>query len=187
MKALHLQELLIRFFNEHLRQQRQVSLHTVLAYRDTFRLLLRFLKRTYHLRPATLELSGLNPDRVLAFLAYLEQQRANSMRSRNARLAAIRSFAHYAEDTLGPDLPESIRRLLAIPIKRHTRPILGFLTRAEIQAVLAAAGESWTGRRDYLLFLLLYNTGARISEILALRVQDVRATDGRYLDLRGKG
>ena len=187
MKALHLQELLIRFFNEHLRQQRQVSLHTVLAYRDTFRLLLRFLKRTYHLRPATLELSGLNPDRVLAFLAYLEQQRANSVRSRNARLAAIRSFAHYAEDTLGPDLPESIRRLLAIPIKRHTRPILGFLTRAEIQAVLAAAGESWTGRRDYLLLLLLYNTGARISEILALRVQDVRATDGRYLDLRGKG
>jgi integrase/recombinase XerD len=87
MKALHLQELLIRFFNEHLRQQRQVSLHTVLAYRDTFRLLLRFLKRTYHLRPATLELSGLNPDRVLAFLAYLEQQRANSVRSRNARLA----------------------------------------------------------------------------------------------------
>ena len=187
MKALHLQELLIRFFNEHLRQQRQVSPHTVLAYRDTFRLLLRFLKRTYHLRPATLELSGLNPDRVLAFLAYLEQQRANSVRSRNARLAAIRSFAHYAEDTLGPDLPESIRRLLAIPIKRHTRPILGFLTRAEIQAVLATAGESWTGRRDYLLFLLLYNTGARISEILALRVHDVRATDGRYLDLRGKG
>jgi site-specific recombinase XerD len=187
MKALPLQELLIRFFNEHLRQQRQVSPHTVLAYRDTFRLLLRFLKRTYHLCPATLELSGLNPDRVLAFLAHLEQQRANSVRSRNARLAAIRSFAHYAEDTLGPDLPESIRRLLAIPVKRHTRPILGFLTRAEIQAVLAAAGESWTGRRDYLLFLLLYNTGARISEILALRVRDVLATDGRYLDLRGKG
>jgi len=187
MKALHLQELLIRFFNEHLRQQRQVSRHTILAYRDTFRLLLRFLKRTYHVCLATLELSGLSPGRVLAFLAHLEQQRSNSVRSRNARLAAIRSFAHYVEDTLGPDLPESIRRLLAIPIKRHTRPILGFLTRAEIQAVLAAAGESWTGRRDYLLFLLLYNTGARISEILALRMRDVLATDGRYLALQGKG
>ena len=187
MKALHFQELLIRFFNEHLRQQRQVSPHTVLAYRDTFRLLLHFLQRTYHVCPATLELSGLNPDRVLAFLAHLEQQRANSVPSRNARLAAIRSFAHYAENTLGPDLPESVRRLLAIPIKRHTRPILGFLTRPEIQAVLAAAGESWTGRRDYLLFLLLYNTGARISEILALCVRDVLASDGRSLDLRGKG
>ena len=109
MKALHLQELLIRFFNEHLRQQRQVSRHTILAYRDTFRLLLRFLKRTYHVCLATLELSGLSPGRVLAFLAHLEQQRSNSVRSRNARLAAIRSFAHYVEDTLGPDLPESIR------------------------------------------------------------------------------
>jgi integrase len=75
---------------------------------------------------------------VLAFLVHLERQWANSVCSRNARLAAIRSFAHYAEDTLGPDLPESICRLLAISIKRHTRPILGFLTRAEIQAVLAA-------------------------------------------------
>ncbi len=187
MKAINLQELLIRFFSEHLREQRHVSRHTILAYRDTFRLLLRFLKRIYRVCPATLELSGLSPERVLAFLTYLEQQRANSVRSRNARLAAIRSFAHYAEDTLGPDLPEPIRRLLAIPIKRHTRPILGFLTRPEVQAVLAAAGESWTGRRDYLLFLLLYNTGARISEILALRVRDVLVTDGRYLDLQGKG
>ena len=187
MKALLLQELLIRFFDEHLRQQRQVSPHTVLAYRDTFRLLLRFLKRTYHVCPATLELGGLAAERVLAFLAHLEQQRANSVRSRNARLAAIRSFAHYAEDMLGPDLPESIRRLLAIPIKRHTRPILGFLSRPEIQAILAATGESWTGRRDYLLFLLLYNTGARISEILALRVQDVLKTDAQYLELLGKG
>jgi integrase/recombinase XerD len=187
MKTINLQELLIRFFNEHLRQQRQVSRHTILAYRDTFSLLLRFLKRTYRVCLATLELSGLSPEHVMAFLAYLEQQRSNSVRSRNARLAAIRSFAHYAEDTLGPDLPAPTRRLLAIPIKRQTRPILGFLTRAEVQAILAAAGQNWTGRRDYLLFLLLYNTGARISEILALRLRDVLATDGQYLLLQGKG
>jgi integrase/recombinase XerD len=187
MKPILLQELLVRFFNENLRQQRQVSRHTILAYRDTFRLLLGFLKRTYRVCPSTLELSGLSPERVLAFLDHLEQQRANSVRSRNARLAAIRSFAHYAEDMLGPDLPESIRRLLAIPIKRYTQPILGFLTRTEIQAVLAAAGEGWTGRRDYLLFLLLYNTGARISEILVLRVRDALACDGRSLELWGKG
>ena len=187
MKALNLQKHLHRFFSEHLRQQRQVSRHTILAYRDTFRLLLRFLKRTYRLRPATLELHGLTAARVLAFLTYLEEERSNSVRSRNARLAAIRSFAQYAADTLGPDLPEAIRRLLAIPIKRHTRPILGFLTRPEVEAILAAAGESWTGHRDYLLFLLLYNTGARISEILALRVRDVLVTDGRCLVLQGKG
>jgi site-specific recombinase XerD len=187
MKTISLHDLLIRFFSEHLAQQRQVSRHTILAYRDTFRLLLRFFKATYRLTPVTLELSGLSPDRVMAFLAHLEQERTNSVRSRNARLAAIRSFAHYAEDTLGPDLPGSIRRLLAIPIQRHTRPILGFLTRGEVEAILAATGETWAGRRDYLLFLLLYNTGARISEILALRVRDALLADGRYLALQGKG
>jgi integrase/recombinase XerD len=178
---------LIRFFSEHLGQQRQLSRHTVLAYRDTFRLLLRFLKRTYHLSPATLALSDLTPQRSLAFLAHLEQERANSVRSRNARLAALRSFVRYAADTLGPGLPESLRRLLAIPVKRYHRPLLGFLTQAVVEAILATAGETWTGRRDYLLFLLLYNTGARISEILSLRVRDVLVTDGRSLTLQGKG
>jgi integrase/recombinase XerD len=187
MKAFNLQSLLIHFFSDYLGQQRQLSRHTVLAYRDTFRLLLRFLKRTYHLAPATLELSELTPKRILAFLAYLEQERANSVRSRNARLAALRSFARYAKDTLDPDLPASMRRLLAIPVKRYHRPLLGFLTRAEVEAILAAAGETWTGRRDYLLFLLLYHTGARISEILSLRVRDVLVTDGRSLTLQGKG
>src|SRR6266536_460235 len=187
MKIINLQELLVRFFSDHLRQQRQVSRHTILAYRDTFRLLLRFLKRTYRISPATLELSGLSSERILAFLAHLEQQRANSVRSRNARLAAIRSFVHYAEDMLGPELPGSIRRLLAIPIKRHTRPVLGFLTRLETEAILAAASQTWTGRRDYLLFLLLYNTGARKTEILSLRVRDVLVADAQYLTLLGKG
>ena len=78
MKAINLHELLIRFFSEHLRQQRHVSRHTLLAYRDTFRLLLRFLKRTYHICPATLELSGLSPERVLAFLVHLEQERTTA-------------------------------------------------------------------------------------------------------------
>jgi integrase/recombinase XerD len=187
IKAIRLSDLLVRFFSEHLRQQRQLSQHTILAYRDTFRLLLRFFKRTYHITPATLELSALSPERVLAFLTHLEQHRSNSVRSRNARLAALRSFVHYAEDLLGPDLPQPVRRLLAIPAKRHTRPILGFLTRAEVEAILAATGKNWTGRRDYLLFLLLYNTGARISEILGVRVREVLAADCRHLVLQGKG
>ena len=93
MKTIRLYDLLIRFFSEHLRQQRNVSQHTILAYRDTFRLLLRFLKRTYHLPPATVDLSAVTPERVLAFLAHLEQNQNKSGRSRNARLAAIRSFS----------------------------------------------------------------------------------------------
>ena len=187
MKTSRLYDLLMRFFSEHLGQQRNVSRHTILAYRDTFRLLLRFLKRTYHLPPANVDLSAVTPERVLAFLAHLEQNQNNSVRSRNARLAAIRSFIRYAEDLLGPDLPGPVRRLLAIPFKRHTRPVLGFLNRAEVEAILTAAGQDWTGRRDHLLFLLLYNTGARISEILGLRVRDVLAADCRHLALQGKG
>jgi integrase/recombinase XerD len=91
---MNLCDLLIRFFSEHLRQQRRVSRHTLLAYRDTFRLLLRFLKQRYRIPPATLPLSGLNAERVLGFLAHLEEKRSNSVRTRNVRLAAIRSFVH---------------------------------------------------------------------------------------------
>jgi integrase/recombinase XerD len=182
-----LADLLTRYFSEHLRQLRNVSPHTIAAYRDTFRLLLRFFRQTYRTPPARLELRALSAARVLAFLRYLEEARHNDTRSRNARLAAIRAFVHYAEDGLGPDLPEASRRILAIPLKRHTKPVLGFLTRPEIEALLATTGQDWTGRRDHLLFLLLYNTGARISEVLNLRVRDVLAADCRHLALQGKG
>jgi integrase/recombinase XerD len=187
MKSVRLADLLTRYFSEHLHQHRNVSPHTIAAYCDTFRLLLRFFKQAYRTPPARLELRELNAPRVLAFLTHLEATRHNGIRSRNARLAAIHAFVHYAEDGLGPDLPEPTRRILAIPLKRHTQPILGFLTRPEVEALLAATGQDWTGRRDHLLFLLLYNTGARISEILDLRVRDVVAADYRHLALHGKG
>jgi integrase/recombinase XerD len=187
MKSLCLAELLTRFFSEHLLQQRSLSRHTVAAYRDTFRLLLRFFKQTYRVTPATLVLERLSDAWVLAFLAYLERARHNSVRSRNARLAAIRSFVHYAQDLLGPELPAPTRRILVIPVKRHTRPILGFFTRPEVEAILNAAGGGWIGRRDRLLFLLLYNTGARASEILTLRARDALVADCHHLALQGKG
>jgi integrase/recombinase XerD len=187
MKALGLADLLTHFFSEHLRQHRNVSQHTVTAYSDTFRLLLRFFKHAYRTSPAHLELGDLGAQRVLAFLTDLEENRHNDVRSRNARLAAIRAFVHYAEDKLGPDLPEATRRILAIPFKRHTKPILGFLSRPEMEALLAVAGDGWTGRRDHLLFLLLYNTGARVSEIIGSRVRDVLIADCRHLVLHGKG
>lgn len=187
MKAVLVSHLLPRFFSEHLRQHRNLSPHTLKAYRDSFTLLLRFLKKTCRTAPASLELRSLNPERVLAFLTHLERHRGNGIRSRNVRLAAIRSFVHYAEDLLGPEMPESTRRVLAIPAKRHTRPVLGFLNHAEVEGILRAAVDSWTGRRDHLLFLLLYNTGARVSEILSLRVHDALKTDCCHLCLHGKG
>ncbi len=101
-------------------------------------------------------------------------------------MAALRSFIHYLSDWLGPELPPPVAKLLGIPFKRHTQRLVGFLSRPEIDALLNAAADTWTGERDHLLFLLLYNTGARISEILALRVRDVDL-DYRQLQLLGKG
>lgn len=134
-----------------------------------------------------LPLSALNMDAVLAFLSHLETDRRNSHRTRNARLAAIRSFLHYLSDLLGPALPETTRQILTIPSKRHTRRMVGFLTRPEVTALLRATGGSWTGRRNHLLLLLLYNTGARVSEITGVRVRDVRCADCRQVLLHGKG
>jgi site-specific recombinase XerD len=145
------------------------------------------LRDTRREKPSQLSLHSFTAPVVLDFLSYLEQKRGNAVRSRNARLAAIRSFLHYASDLLGPDLPELTRRILAIPLKRHTRPMLGFLTREEVEAILATTDGSWTGRRDHLLFQLLYNTGARVSEIIAVRVGDVVSGDCRQIQLHGKG
>jgi site-specific recombinase XerD len=187
MKTPDLACLLPRFFTEHLVGQRNVSPQTVVAYRDTFRLLLRFLQRARRSVASELPLKVLNAQSAVAFLNHLEQERHNSVRSRNARLATLRSFVHYAADLLGPELPESTRRILAIPFKRHSRPLLGFLTHDEVQAILSATDDSWTGRRDHLLFLLLYNTGARVSELLALHTRDAQVSNGRQLLLHGKG
>jgi integrase/recombinase XerD len=187
MKTPDLAKLLPRFFTEHLVEQRNVSSRTVAAYRDTFRLLLRFLQRSHRAKLSELPLRVLTAANVLDFLSYLERERHNSIRSRNARLAAIRSFLHYASDLLGPELPEPTRRVLSIPWKRHAQPLLGFLSREEVQAILNATDNSRTGRRDRLLIQLLYNTGARVSEIIAVRVRDVLAGDGSQIQLHGKG
>ena len=163
MNTLDLGHMLPRFFTEHLMGQRNVSPRTVAAYRDVFRLMLRFLQRSRKSAASNLPLSALSAQSVLNFLNHLEKERHNSIRSRNTRLMALRSFVHYASDLLGPELPESTRRILAIPSKRWSRPLLGFLSRDEVQAILAETNGSWTGRRDHLLFLLLYNTGAPLA------------------------
>lgn len=184
-KTPDLTQCLQRFFREHLAAQRNVSSATLAAYADTFRLLFRYLRKTHPSR-APFSLETLKPETILRFLDYLEQKRGNCTRTRNARLAAIRSFIHYLNDWLSPELPAALPRILGIPFKRHVQPLIGFLSRQEIEAILAATSDTWTGQRDYLLFLLLYNTGARISEILALKVSDVTRED-RHIELMGKG
>lgn len=179
--------LLQRFFVDYLRQQRAVSPNTVAAYRDTFRLLLAFAEKRLRKTPTALTLDDLQPTLILGFLDHLEHDRGNSARSRNARLAAIRSFLKYSAHQ---DLTAlaTIQRCLAIPTKRHDRAMLGFLTRPEMDAIIAAPDQqSWVGQRDQVLFTLLYNTGGRVSEITNLRVGDVVLDVSPVAHLHGKG
>ena len=127
------------------------------------------------------------PPTVLAFLDHLEAERGNGPRTRNARLAALRSFVQYAASR-DPTAWPLARRVLAIPAKRYDRPLLGYLTREEMQAVLNAPdAATWAGRRDRVLLAVMYNTGARVSEAIGLRQDDLIDVNGRTLRIRGKG
>lgn len=185
MKRNVLFDLLQRFFTEHLAAQRNLSAHTITAYRDSFRLLLTFLS-THRREPIDrLTLESLSPELILGFLDHLERTRGNGVRTRNVRLAAIRAFARFAVGETTPDLFPHAHRLLAIPLKRAPKPLMGFMTREEIDAILLATNRSsWSGRRDHLLFSFLYNTGARISEALHLSPADLQDHSVR---LHGKG
>ena len=179
--------LIQRFFTEHLTHHRAVSPRTVAAYRDTFRLLLQFAEWHMGKSPTDLKLADLDAKLVLAFLEHLERDRKNGARSRNARLAALRAFlkyaAHHDLSALGV-----IEQALAVPMKRFDRPMLGFLTRQETQAILDAPDTAtWAGQRDHALFMMLYNTGARVSEIIDLRIKNLILDASPAVHLTGKG
>jgi site-specific recombinase XerD len=158
----------------------------VASYRDTFRLLLQFFAERGRV-PVALGLDELDAPAILAFLDHLEQARGNSIRTRNARLAAVRSFLRYAAARDPISLPV-VQRALAIPMKRFARPLLGYLSREEVAAILAAPDTAtWSGRRDRALFTLMYNTGARVSEAIGLRRSDVTLNPSRSARIEGKG
>lgn len=178
-------DLIQRFFGEYLAAQRSVSPNTQTAYRHTFRLLLLFLSHRHRKSVDQLTITSFTPEAILAFLDYLEKKRGNTVRTRNTRLAAIRSFARFALGVSAPDFIVPAQRILAIPAKCYVKPVLGFMTRPQLSAVLAAIDTTtWSGQRDRLFFSLLYNTGARVSEALQLQVHDVQ---GRVVHLKGKG
>jgi len=175
------------FFLERLLTQRQASPQTVASYRDTFRLLLRFVCDDTGRNPVQLDLSDLNMDRISDFLQWLENERKNSIRSRNARLAAIHSFFRYAA-LRHPEHAEHIQRVLGIPFKRHERRTVDFLTMEEVDAILDAVDQSkWVGRRDYALLLLAVQTGLRVGELTELKVGDVELGTGACIRCQGKG
>lgn len=173
-----------RFFADFLPGQRNLSPNTIAAYRDSFRLLLSFLSDHHRTPIDRLTLDSFSSAAVLAFLAHLEKKRGNGIGTRNGRLAAIRTFTRYA---LGQSTPEFLvegQRVLSIPSKKSGKRKIGFMNREEVAALLKAAPHTYSGQRDHLLFTLLYNTGARISEALAVRGVDI---EGRSVVFQGKG
>lgn len=175
------------FFVEHLTQQRALSAQTIAAYRDAFMLFLGFAETRLSRPSATITLADITPELFLAFLDHLERERHNSVRSRNARLAALRSFLKFAAHRDVSSL-QAIERALGVPTKRFERPMLGYLTREQMLAVIGTPDETRISQRDHVLLLLLYNTGARVSEIIDVKVGDVVLDDGcACVHLHGKG
>ncbi|HVT57998.1 MAG TPA: tyrosine-type recombinase/integrase [Thermoanaerobaculia bacterium] len=180
--------LLEGFFSVRLLAQRRASPHTVASYRDCFRLLLKFARDRLGKAPSQLALADLDASFIGAFLHHLEHDRGNSARTRNARLAAIRSFFHY----LAFEVPEHaalIQRVLAIPNKRCEHKPIDFLNRTEVAALLAAPDlNTWGGRRDRALLLLAVQTGLRVSELVGLNCEDLAlGTGSSYVRCQGKG
>jgi integrase/recombinase XerD len=175
------------FFTDRLIGQKRASAHTIAAYRDTIRLLLAFAAEHADKSPSDLDIEDLGAPLIGAFLDHLEHERANTIRTRNARLAAIRSLFRYA--ALGhPEHAATIQRVLAIPTKRHDQALITFLTDPELQALLAAPDQStWIGRRDHALLLLATQTGLRASELIGLTCGDLRLGVGAHVTCLGKG
>ncbi len=175
------------FFIERLMNQKRVSKETVLSYRDTFRLLLKYAQRELGKTPSKLLLEDLDASLICKFLNYLEEERHNTSRTRNHRLAAIRSFFNYASFQ-EPQLSAHIQRVLAIPTKRYQKREIDFLTVDEVDTILDVIDRSsWIGRRNHAFISLAIHTGLRVSELINLRCSDVTLGGGAYVHWTGKG
>jgi site-specific recombinase XerD len=175
------------FFTDRLARQRNASPHTVASYRDTMRLLLTFASRKLSAQPADLDLADVDAALVGAFLDHLQQERGNSVRTRNARLTAIHSLFRYAA-LRHPEHAALIQRVLAIPPKRFDKALITYLRPPQVDALLAAPDRTtWAGRRDHALLLLAVQTGLRVSELVSLTRADVDFGTGAYVHCLGKG
>lgn len=187
MSAATFAALLQSFFSDRLLRQMRASPNTVAGYRDAFRLLLRYAADRLGKEPSHLAIDDIDPALVTEFLDFLESERGNTAKTRNNRLAAIRSFfRHVAMNE--PAQALHCQRILAIPQKRHQKTAIEFLQRGEIEALVAAPDpSSWIGRRDRTILLVLVQTGLRVSELTSLRREDVALGVGAHVRCEGKG
>ena len=187
MKTYPLPIYVQRFFTERLATQLAASSNTVASYRDTFRLLLKYASDRLGCAPTGLQVADIDADLVGDFLGFVETTRANSARSRNTRLSAIRSFFKYVA-LQEPQLLHHCQRILAMPSKRYEKRAVNYLTRVEIEALIEAPDPAtWCGRRDRTLLLLAVQTGLRVSELIHLNRGDVVLGAGAHVRCMGKG
>jgi site-specific recombinase XerD len=187
MTAMTLPALIQRFFTDRLCVQMEASRNTIASYRDTFRLLLRYAGARLGKPPVEITVEDIDVDLVADFLDHTEMARGNSARSRNTRLAAIRSFFRYVAMT-DPTWMLHCQRILAMPNKRYVKRAVTFLDANEIAALLAAPDRStWAGKRDHALLLLAVQTGLRASELVSMRNKDVVLGTGAHVRCMGKG
>jgi site-specific recombinase XerD len=181
--SVHLQ----RFFAERLGAQMHASPNTIISYRDTFRLLLRYAAAQRKTTPTALQITDIDADLVSHFLTDLEIKRGNVARSRNTRLAAIRSFFKYVSIN-EPQLLHHCQRVLAMPSKRYVKRAIDYLSREEIEALIAAPDVStWHGRRDRAMLVLTLQTGLRVTELTTLTCGDIALGTGAHVRCLGKG
>ena len=179
--------LLQSFFTERLAKERQASPHTICAYKTTFSLLLRFVRDRLGKAPSDIWLEELNALLISSFLHHLEVERKNSVRTRNARLAAIHSFFSYVA-VLVPEHADQVKRVLDIPHKRFDRRLVDFLSRPEFEALLGEPDrKTWIGRRDHALLLVAIQTGLRASELATLRIDQIVPGNHTHIRCTGKG
>jgi site-specific recombinase XerD len=187
MKTYALSVYLQRFFTERLGAQMKASPNTIASYRDTFRLLLRYAADQRKKGPTALQIADIDADLVADFLTDLEKTRGNAARSRNTRLAAIRSFFKYVAVN-EPQLLHHCQRVLAMPAKRHVKRAIDYLDRDEIEAVIAAPDlATWHGRRDRVILVLTLQTGLRVTELITLTCGDIGLGSGAHVRCMGKG
>lgn len=175
-----------QFFTDYMPQQRALSPQTIASYRDTFVLMLRFSHEHHGKAPTDFQLTDLSANFLLGFLNHLELQRHNSIRSRNVRLAAVRSFLKFAAGR-DPAHLSVVEQALAVPMKRFDCKMVGFVPKEQMLAVIDVPTDTWIGQRDRLMLTLMFNTGARVSEIVGVRVVDVVLGPTSSVRLRGKG
>ena len=187
MKTKDLSFYIARFFSHYLVSQRNVSENTVKAYRDAFLLLFSFMSEEKGIRTDKLIIDDINKVAVLSFLDWLEQKRHNSAATRNQRLAAIHAFFKYLQAE-NVEFVFQCKQILSIPFKRHAKPLVQHLEEDELKAILQMPDTTkmW-GRRDLVLLCLLYDTGARVQEIIDLTVGDIRLESPAVVKLTGKG